>query len=50
MIQGNTELLLECLPMRMKWDAVSAFNKLGGVTILLQLVAMAAEWGAYTGK
>ncbi len=49
-VQDNIELLLECLPLRMRWDAISQFNKLGGISLLLQLVAMAADWTPYTGK
>ena len=49
-IQDNIELLLECMPYKMRWEPVSQFIKLGGITLLLQLVAMAAEWNAYTGK
>ena len=34
----------------MRWEPVQEFTKLGGVGLLLQMVAMAAEWGPYTGK
>ena len=44
------ELMLECLPMRVHWKPVADFLKLDGVTLLLQLIAMAAEWHNYTGK
>ena len=49
-IQNNVELLLECLPYRMKWEPFSRFFKLGGISMLLQLVAIAAEWRPYPGK
>ena len=49
-IRDNIDLLLECSPLRMRWDPVSDFIRLGGIHMLLQLVAMAAEWSAYTGK
>ena len=49
-IQDNMELLLEYLSPRAKWEPVNKFLRLGGATLLLQLVAMASEWNAYTGK
>ena len=49
-IQDNIELLLEYLPLRAKWEPVSKLLRLGGATLLLQLVAMASDWNAYTGK
>ena len=50
MIHENMELLLDYLSSRGKWDPVTKFLKLGGATLLLQLVAMATDWNAYTGK
>ncbi|ELU17976.1 hypothetical protein CAPTEDRAFT_202659, partial [Capitella teleta] len=49
-IEDSIELLLECLPYRIKWNPVHQFLQLGGPKLLLQLVAMAAEWSAYVGK
>jgi HIV-1 Vpr-binding protein len=49
-IQDNIELLLECLPNRMSWRPVSDFMRLGGIQLLMQLVAMATDWITYTGK
>ena len=49
-VQSSMEVLLGCLPLRLKWEPVSQFLKLGGPTLLLQLVAMSADWGTYTGK
>lgn len=43
-IQENIELILEFMPVRMKWDPVDEFLKLGGVTLLLKLIAMSYEW------
>jgi hypothetical protein len=45
-----TELLLECLPLRMHWKPVSDFIKLDGITLILRLIAIADEWTQYTGK
>ncbi|KAI0224040.1 DDB1- and CUL4-associated factor 1 [Lamellibrachia satsuma] len=49
-IQDNVELLLECLPLRMQWLPVAQLTRLGGITKLMQLIAMAAEWNAFSAK
>jgi len=49
-IQDNVELLLECLPLRMQWLPVAQLTRLGGISILMQLIAMAAEWNAFSAK
>ena len=49
-IEENLELLLECMPLRMRWEPVANIVKLGGVKLLMRLVAMAADWNNYSGK
>jgi len=49
-IQDNVELLLECFPLRMRWEPVTQFLQLGGLQLLMKLIAMATSWGTYTGK
>lgn len=45
----NVETLLELIPLRVKWEPVDELIKLGGVPLLLQLVAMSYEWN-YSGR
>ena len=49
-IQDNMELLLECLPLRIQWQPVAQLTKLGGTLKLMQLIAVAAEWTAFSSK
>ena len=49
-IQENIELLKELMPVRQQWAPEALFNKLGGVQLLSQLIAMSPEWSNYTGK
>lgn len=45
----NIETLLELMPLRVKWEPVDELLKLGGVPLLLQLVAMSYEWN-FSGR
>ncbi|XP_041347553.1 DDB1- and CUL4-associated factor 1-like [Gigantopelta aegis] len=49
-IQDNTEVLMELLPLRSNWVPEETFHNLGGIQLLTQLVAMAPEWSNYPGK
>lgn len=49
-IAENIELLMELLPVRLLWQPEATFHKLGGLMLLVQLVAMAPEWANYQGK
>ncbi|CAH1785027.1 unnamed protein product [Owenia fusiformis] len=49
-VQDNIELLLDNLPVRAHWKPVDDLLKLGGVKLLVQLIALTPEWNAYTGK
>lgn len=49
-VQENIELLMELMPVRQQWHPEATFHKLGGITLLTQLVAMSPDWGNYTGK
>nr|KAG5696452.1 hypothetical protein BaRGS_020989 [Batillaria attramentaria] len=49
-VAENIELLMELLPVRSLWRPEATFHKLGGLPLLIQLVAMAPEWANYPGK
>jgi len=49
-VQEHIELLMELMPIRQQWLPEATFHKLGGITLLTQLVAMSPDWGGYTGK
>jgi hypothetical protein len=49
-ISENVELLLEMLPARCHWPAESQFHKLGGPTLLMQLLSISPSWGTFPGK
>ncbi|KAL3852286.1 hypothetical protein ACJMK2_015948 [Sinanodonta woodiana] len=49
-IQENIELMMEVLPLRLHWQPEATFHKLGGIPLLVQLIAMTAEWNNYTGR
>ncbi|XP_030755161.1 protein mahjong isoform X2 [Sitophilus oryzae] len=48
-IQQNIELLLQNMPFRCHWAPVDQLLKLGGVTLLLKIIAFAYEWN-YSGR
>ncbi|XP_046327233.1 DDB1- and CUL4-associated factor 1-like isoform X2 [Haliotis rufescens] len=49
-IQDNMELLMELLPLRTHWVPEATFHRLGGIQLLIQLVAMAPDWNNSPGK
>ncbi|XP_076447473.1 DDB1- and CUL4-associated factor 1-like isoform X2 [Babylonia areolata] len=49
-VSDSLELLMEFLPVRTQWTPEATFHKLGGVTLLLQLIAMSPSWNSYPGK
>lgn len=49
-VMENIELLMELLPVRTQWLPEYTFHKLGGITLLVQLIAMAPGWSNYPGK
>jgi HIV-1 Vpr-binding protein len=48
-IQQNVEMLLQHMPFRVHWTPVDQLLKLGGVTLLLKIIAFAYEWN-YSGR
>ncbi|GAB6021466.1 hypothetical protein CHUAL_004070 [Chamberlinius hualienensis] len=48
-VQQNVETLLELLPPRAPWTPVDEFHRLSGITLLLQLIAIAYDWN-YSGR
>ncbi|XP_076304060.1 lisH and WD40 domain-containing protein mahjong isoform X1 [Tachypleus tridentatus] len=48
-IQENIDTLMELMPLRMRWQPVDELLRLGGVPLLLQLIAMSYEWN-YSGR
>ncbi|XP_063917957.1 protein mahjong isoform X3 [Zophobas morio] len=48
-IQQNVELLLQHMPFRGHWVPVDQLLKLGGITLLLKIIAFAYEWN-YSGR
>lgn len=48
-VQQNVETLLELMPLRGHWAPVDQLLKLGGITLLLKIIAFAYEWN-YSGR
>ncbi|XP_022253323.1 DDB1- and CUL4-associated factor 1-like [Limulus polyphemus] len=48
-IQENIDALMELMPLRMRWQPVDELLRLGGIPLLLQLIAMSYEWN-YSGR
>lgn len=48
-ITEYVENLLELMPLRINWKPVDEFIKLGGVKLLVSLIAVSFDW-IYTGK
>lgn len=48
-IQEKIETLFELMPFRSHWPPVDQLLKLGGITLLLQIIAFAYEWN-YSGR
>ncbi|KAK3101991.1 hypothetical protein FSP39_007955 [Pinctada imbricata] len=49
-VQENIEIMMELLPLRLHWEPEATFHKLGGISLLCQLIGMAPEWNSYPGK
>jgi len=43
------ELLQELMSVRAVWPPVEELHRLGGITLLLQIIAFAREWN-YSGR
>uniref|UniRef100_A0ABD2WU61 LisH domain-containing protein n=1 Tax=Trichogramma kaykai TaxID=54128 RepID=A0ABD2WU61_9HYME len=43
-VQAKVELLQELMPMRAQWPPVDQLYRLGGIQLLLQIIAFAREW------
>ena len=50
LVQENIEFMMEMMPVRQQWQPEATFIKLGGITLLTQLLGMSPEWSSYTGK
>lgn len=48
-IMEHVETLLELMPIRINWKPVDELLKLGGVKLLIQLIAVSCDWN-FTGK
>ncbi|KAK4878446.1 hypothetical protein RN001_010952 [Aquatica leii] len=48
-VQQQIETLLQLMPFRSHWQPVDQLHKLGGITLLLKIIAFAYEWN-YSGR
>jgi hypothetical protein len=48
-VQEQVRQLLDLLPFRSHWEPVEQLIRLGGITLLLQIIAFAYEWN-YAGR
>ncbi|PSN42103.1 DDB1- and CUL4-associated factor 1 [Blattella germanica] len=48
-VQERVRQLLELMPFRSHWEPVDELLRLGGITLLLQIIAFAYEWN-YSGR
>lgn len=48
-VQQQIETLLQCMPFRGHWAPVDQLIKLGGIMLLLKIIAFAYEWN-YSGR
>ncbi|KDR23940.1 protein mahjong [Zootermopsis nevadensis] len=48
-VQEQVQQLLDLMPFRSHWEPVDQLIRLGGVTLLLQIIAFAYEWN-YSGR
>lgn len=48
-IQSKVEVLQELMSVRASWPPVEELHRLGGITLLLQIIAFAREWN-FTGR
>lgn len=50
LLQDNIEMMMELMPVRQQWQPEATFYKLGGISLLSQLLGMSPDWNNYTGK
>ncbi|XP_076661247.1 lisH and WD40 domain-containing protein mahjong [Halictus rubicundus] len=48
-VQAKVEILQELMSVRAVWPPVEELHRLGGITLLLQIIAFAREWN-YSGR
>ncbi|XP_047353955.1 protein mahjong isoform X2 [Vespa velutina] len=48
-VQAKVEILQELMSIRAVWPPVEELHRLGGITLLLQIIAFAREWN-YSGR
>ncbi|XP_012270857.1 DDB1- and CUL4-associated factor 1 isoform X2 [Orussus abietinus] len=48
-VQAKVEILQELISVRAVWPPVEELHRLGGITLLLQIIAFAREWN-YSGR
>lgn len=48
-VQTKVEVLQELMSLRVMWAPVEELHRLGGITLLLQIIAFAREWN-YSGR
>lgn len=48
-VQEQVRQLLDLMPFRSHWEPVDQLIRLGGITLLLQIIAFAYEWN-YSGR
>lgn len=48
-VQEQVRQLLDLMPFRSHWEPVDQLIRLGGITLLLQIIAFAYEWN-YAGR
>jgi HIV-1 Vpr-binding protein len=48
-VQEQVRQLLDLMPFRSQWEPVDQLIRLGGITLLLQIIAFAYEWN-YSGR
>ncbi|KAL8603740.1 hypothetical protein ACOMHN_024356 [Nucella lapillus] len=49
-VSDSIELLMEYLPVRAQWTPEVTFHKLGGISLLLELLSLSPSWNSYPGK
>lgn len=48
-VRGEINLLLEYLNFKARWQPVNEFTDLGGITLMLKIIAFTYEWN-YSGR
>ncbi|XP_049859557.1 DDB1- and CUL4-associated factor 1-like [Schistocerca gregaria] len=49
-VKEQVQLLFENMPFRAHWEPVEELIRLGGITLLLQIIAFAYEWNSSGGR